>query len=125
MSRMDVVIAFHAAVSLLRDSGRGQLLDQVYARCKASEALPDDQIENHVKEIYAPFAYDEVSRRIAEMVTPDDCGCKVGVVYQTVEKLGEAAPANNGDWYFSGNYPTPGGIRMVNRAFIKWYENER
>jgi amidophosphoribosyltransferase len=122
---MDEFIAFHAAISLLRESGREAVIDRVYARCKASEALPDNEVTNCVKDIYAPFAYEEVSRRISEMVTPDDCGCEVGVVYQTVEKLVEATPNNNGDWYFSGDYPTPGGVRTVNRAFIKWYENER
>jgi amidophosphoribosyltransferase len=125
MSRMDEFIAFNAAISLLKETGREALLDEVYARCKESEKLPDDKVVNHVKEVYAPFSYDEVTRRIAQMVTPDDCGCKVGVVYQTVEKQVEATPKNNGDWYFSGNYPTPGGMRTVNRAFIKWYENER
>ncbi len=123
MSRMDEFIAFHAAVSLLRDTGRERLLDEVYARCVASEGLPDDRIVNHVKEIYDSFTYDEVTRRIAEMVTPEDCPCEVGVVYQTVEKLGEACPRNNGDWYFSGDFPTPGGVRTVNRAYMNWYNN--
>jgi amidophosphoribosyltransferase len=124
MSRMDEFIAFHAAVSLLRERGQEALLDKVYERCKASESLPDDQIVNHVKEIYEPFSYNEITRRIAEMVTPDDCRCEVAVVYQTVEKLGEACPGNNGDWYFSGNYPTAGGVRMVNKAYTKWYEKQ-
>ncbi len=122
MSRMDEFIAFHAALSLLKDSGNEKLLGEVYARCKASEKQPDAEVVNHVKEVYAPFTYDEVTRRIAEMVTPDDCECPVGIVYQTVEKLSEACPRNNGDWYFSGDFPTPGGRRSVNRAYIKWYE---
>jgi amidophosphoribosyltransferase len=123
MSRMDEFIAFHAAISLILETGREKLLDEVYARCKASENKPDDQVVNHVKEIYAPFTYDEVTRRIAQMVTPEDCACPVGIVYQTVEKLSEACPGNNGDWYFSGDYPTAGGMRTVNRAYIKWYES--
>ncbi|MDR2894327.1 MAG: amidophosphoribosyltransferase, partial [Alistipes sp.] len=122
MSRMDEFIAFHAALSLLADAGRESILDEVYRRCKASEALPDGEVVNCVKDVYAPFSYEEVSRRIARMVTPDDCPCPVAVVYQTVEKLSEACPANNGDWYFSGDYPTPGGRRTVNRAYVKWYE---
>lgn len=125
MSRMDEFIAFNAAVSLLRDKGCEKLLDEVYARCKASEAIPGGEFVNHVKEIYAASTYDEVTARIAEMVTPDGCGCEVAVVYQTVEKLNEACPANNGDWYFSGDYPTPGGTRTVNRAFVSWYEKFR
>ncbi len=123
MSRMDEFIAFHAAISLLREEGRESLLDEVYRRCKASESLPDDAVTNHVKEVYAPFSYDRVTRRIAEMVTPDDCECPVAIVYQSVEKLSEACPRNNGDWFFSGDYPTPGGVRMVNRAYVRWYEN--
>ena len=123
MSRMDEFIAFHAAVSLLRDTGREGLLDEVYARCVASQSQPDSEVVNHVKEVYDAFTYDQVTRRIAEMVTPDDCPCEVGVVYQTVEKLGEACPRNNGDWYFSGDFPTPGGVRTVNRAYMNWYEN--
>ncbi len=125
MSRMDEFIAFHAALSLLKDAGREGLLDEVYARCKGSESLPDAEVVNHVKEVYAPFAYDEVTRRIAEMVTPEDCTCPVGIVYQTVEKLSEACPRNNGDWYFSGDFPTPGGVRTVNRAYMRWYENRK
>ncbi len=125
MSRMDEFIAFHAALSLLKDAGRESLLDEVYARCKASENVPDSEVVNHVKEVYAPFTYDEITRRIARMVTPEDCGCEVGIVYQTVEKLSEACPGNNGDWYFSGDYPTPGGLRTVNRAYVKWYESRK
>ncbi len=123
MSHMDEFIAFNAAVSLLRETGREGLLKEVYERCKASENLPAAEVENHVKEVYDAFSYDEVTHRIAEMVTPEDCPCEIGVVYQTVEKLSEACPANNGDWYFSGDFPTPGGMRFVNRAYIKWFEN--
>ncbi len=122
MSRMGEFIAFNAAISLIEEAGREGLIDEVYAKCKASASLPDSEVENYVKEIYDGFTYDRVSRRIAGMVTPDDCGCEVGVVYQTVEKLREACPRNNGDWYFSGDYPTPGGIRTVNRSFVDWYE---
>ncbi len=118
MSRMEEFIAFLAAVELLRESGRESVLREVYRDCC------DRPYEtNHVKRIYEPFTYEEVSRKIAEMVTPDGLGCEVGVVYQTVEKLREACPGNDGDWYFSGDYPTAGGIRIVNRAYINWYEN--
>jgi amidophosphoribosyltransferase len=122
---MDEFIAFHAAVSLLKDAGREGLLEEVYARCKASESLPDVEVVNHVKEVYAAFSYEEVSRRIAELVTPEDCECPVAVVYLTVDKLSEACPANNGDWYFSGDYPTSGGMRSVNRAYVKWFEKQK
>ncbi|MDR2890477.1 MAG: amidophosphoribosyltransferase [Alistipes sp.] len=133
MSRMDEFIAFAAAVSLLRERGREGLLDEVYARCKAAENenapggapenAPGGTLENHVKAIYDGFSYEEISSRIARMVTPEDCECPVAVVYQTVEKLSEACPRNNGDWYFSGDYPTPGGVRAVNRAYVNWYES--
>jgi amidophosphoribosyltransferase len=122
MSRMDEFIAFNAAVSLIVERGGERLLDDVYAKCKASLRQPETESVNHVKDIYAAATYDEVSRRIAEMVTPEGCECPVAVVYQTVEKLGEACPTNNGDWYFSGNYPTPGGVRVVNRSYVNWYE---
>jgi amidophosphoribosyltransferase len=122
MSRMEEFIAFHAAVSLIVDAGKWNIIDEVYAKCRASLDGTADPLVNHVKEIYAASTYDEVSRRIAEMVTPEGCECPVAVVYQTVEKLGEACPTNNGDWYFSGNYPTPGGVRVVNRSFVNWYE---
>ncbi|MDR0907499.1 MAG: amidophosphoribosyltransferase [Rikenellaceae bacterium] len=122
MSRMEEFIAFHAAVSLIVDADRQSLLDEVYAKCRASLAGEADPLVNHVKEIYAASSYDEVSRRIAELVTPEGCECPVAVVYQTVEKLSEACPTNNGDWYFSGNYPTAGGVRVANRSYVNWYE---
>jgi amidophosphoribosyltransferase len=122
MSRMEEFIAFHAAVSLIVDAGKESLIDEVYIKCKASLDGTADQSVNHVKEIYVASTYEQVSRRIAEMVTPEGCECPVAVVYQTVEKLGEACPTNNGDWYFSGNYPTRGGVRVVNRSYVNWYE---
>jgi amidophosphoribosyltransferase len=125
MSRMDEFIAFNAAVSLIKDAGREALLDEVYEKCKASLEEPLSSGVNHVKEIYDIASYDEISRRIAEMVTPEGCKCEVAVVYQSVENLGVACPRNNGDWYFSGNYPTPGGIKTVNRSFVNWYEANR
>ena len=77
---------------------------------------------NCVKEIYDSYSYDEISHQIAKMVTPEDCPCQVSVVYQTIEDLNKACPANNGDWYFSGNYPTQGGNRLVNKSFVSYYE---
>lgn len=122
MSRMSEFIAFNAAVSLIRERGMEQLLQKTYEECKRQNALPTDQIRNSVKMIYEPFSYQEISDRIAQMVTPDSCRCPVKVVYQTIEGLHRACPKNNGDWYFSGDYPTPGGNKFVNRAFINYYE---
>ena len=122
MSSMGEFIAFNAAIELLRERGMGTRIDEVYAECKAQEHLPKEQIVNHVKEIYEPFTDREISDRIARMITPADCPSQVEVVYQTIEDLHRACPNHSGDWYFSGNYPTPGGNKLVNRAFIDWYE---
>ncbi len=122
MSRMGEFVAFKAAVELLRESGREDVLRRVYEECKAQEHLPDDELRNCVKDIYAPFTDEEISRKIAEMLTPHDTHAEVKILYQTVEGLHEAVPNHPGDWYFSGDYPTPGGIRLVNRAFVNFYE---
>ena len=122
MSRMGEFVAFRAAVELLRESGRENLLRKVYEECKAQEQLPDSEIRNCVKDVYAPFTDEEISRKIAKMLTPAETHAEVKILYQTVEGLHEAVPDHPGDWYFSGDYPTPGGIRLVNRAFVNFYE---
>lgn len=125
MSRMDEFVAFLAAVELLRESGRQGVIDEVYRKCKAQQNRPKEQIVNYVKEIYAPFSDAEISAKIARVITPADCPCEVTLVFQTIEGLHEACPQHTGDWYFSGDYPTPGGNRTANNAFINWYESER
>lgn len=122
MSRMGEFIAFRAAVELLHDNGMDSLLDDTYARCVAMENAPDSQLENCVKAIYAPFTDRQVSEKIADMLTPADTSAEVEIIYQTLEGLHDAVPHHPGDWYFSGNYPTPGGTRLVNRAFMNFYE---
>lgn len=122
MSSLGEFIAFQAAVELLKERGMGSVIEKVYAQCKAQEDLPKEQIVNHVKEIYAPFSDREISDRIARMITPSDCPSQIEVVYQSIDNLHRACPDHTGDWYFSGNYPTPGGNRLVNRAFIDYYE---
>ncbi len=122
MSRMGEFCAFRAAVSLLKQTGQESILDEVYKQCKAQEQLPDNQIVNCVKGVYAPFTDKEIATEIARMLTPADIKADVEIVYQTVEGLHKAVPDCPGDWYFSGNYPTPGGTRLVNRAFINYYE---
>lgn len=122
MSRMGEFAAFRAAISLLRKTGRSGVIDDVYAKCKAQEHLPKEQMVNYVKEIYAPFTDEEVSGEIALMLSPEDMKAKVVLIYQSIEGLHAAIPGHPGDWYFSGDYPTPGGVRMINRAFINWYE---
>ena len=127
MAKMGDFIAFEAAISLLNDQGKTALIEDVYQKCKAQIDLPKEQIKNYVKEIYAPFTDQEVSDKIAQLLTPPMINAKVKIIYQTVENLHQACPKNLGDWYFTGNYPTPGGNKVVNKAFVNWMEgkNER
>ncbi len=122
MSRMGEFAAFRAAVALLKERGMEDVLRETYEQCLAQAALPDDQIRNCVKMVYAPFTQQEISDKIAQMLTPDNTKAEVSLVYQTLEGLNEAIPGCPGDWYFSGDYPTPGGTRLVNRAFVNYYE---
>jgi amidophosphoribosyltransferase len=124
MSRLSEFIAFTAAVSLLKEQGKTSLIDEVYKKSKAQENLPKELIVNYVKEIYAPFTDEEISKKIAELVRPDDCNIDIEIIYQTIDNLHKACPLNQGDWYFSGNYPTPGGNKLVNQAFINDYEHK-
>ena len=122
MSRMGEFIAFRAAVELLEESGRRHILDDVYARCKAEENLPKEQVHNHVKDIYKPFSDEEIARKMAEMLTPEGTKAEVRLVFQSIADTHTAIPGHSGDWYFSGDYPTPGGNRLVSKAFINFYE---
>ncbi len=127
MAKMGDFIAFDAAITLLKESGRQHIIDECYRKSKEQEKLPKEQIVNYVKEIYAPFAPEEISAQIAKMLTPENIKAEVNIVYQTVEDLHRACPGNTGDWYFTGDYPTPGGNKVVNKAFINYIEgkNER
>lgn len=122
MSRLGDFIAFNAAIALLKENGQAGLIDEVYRKSKAQENKPKEEIVNYVKEIYAPFTDEQISGKITELVTPDNINAKTEVVYNTIESLHKACPAHTGDWYFTGNYPTPGGNKVVNRAFINYYE---
>jgi amidophosphoribosyltransferase len=122
MSKMKNFVAFRALVQLLEESGKENLLEETYEKCKAELLKPDDQISNPVKELYALFSYEEVSNKICEIITPKDIKPEVKVIYQTVEDLNKACPNHLGDWYFSGDYPTPGGMKVVNRAFINFMD---
>lgn len=127
MAKMGDFIAFDAAITLLKESGRQHVIDDCYRKSKEQEKLPKEQIVNYVKEIYASFTAEEISAQIAKMLTPENIKAEVHIVYQTVEDLHRACPGNTGDWYFTGNYPTPGGNKVVNKAFINYIEgkNER
>jgi amidophosphoribosyltransferase len=122
MSRMDEFIAFKAAISLLKKQGRTDLIDDVYRRCKAQENLPKEDVKNYIRDIYAPFTDDDISREMAELLRPEGVTTEIHIVYQSLEGLHKACPHSPGDWYFSGNYPTPGGVKRVNQAFIDYYE---
>jgi len=122
MARMNEFCAFRAAIALLIENGKQSVIDEVYQKSKAQENLPKEQIQNFVTEIYQPFTADEISNKIAEMLTPPEVDCPVQLVYQSIEGLHKACPNHKGDWYFTGNYPTPGGNRLVNKAFINYYE---
>lgn len=127
MANMDGLIAFKAALALLKDTNNYELVDEVYAKCKAQVELKDADVVNHVNEIYAGFTDQQISDKIAELLTEDSVNAEVKIIYQTVENLHIACSKNLGDWYFTGNYPTVGGNRVVNRAFMNFYEgkNER
>jgi amidophosphoribosyltransferase len=122
MSKMGQFVAFDAAIQLLKERGQTHIIEEVYQKCKASLELPKEEIVNHVKEIYAPFTPQEISDQIAKIITPADTVAEVEVIYQTLENLHEACPNHTGDWYFSGDYPTPGGNKVVNKAFVNWKE---
>jgi amidophosphoribosyltransferase len=127
MAKMGDFIAFEAAIQLLIENGKEQLIQDVYQKCKDQIKLPKDQIVNYVKEIYSPFTAEQISTKISQLLTPPAIKAKVEIIYQTIENLHDACPENLGDWYFTGDYPTPGGNKVVNKAFMNWVEgkNER
>lgn len=122
MSRLGHLVAFNAAVALLKESGKADVIDRTYELCRNQETLPAEMVINHVKAIYEPFSAQQISDKIAELITPKNCHAEIAVVYNSLESLREACPNHVGNWYFSGDYPTPGGNKVVNRAFINWYE---
>ena len=122
MSKMSEFIAFKAAVELLKDRHQESLITEVYNKCKAQVGLPKEQMVNYVKEIYGPFTDKDISRKMVEMLKAPEVKSDIEIVYQTIDGLHKACPKHTGDWYFSGDYPTPGGVRMVNQAFINYVE---
>tara|TARA_B110000261_G_scaffold50331_1_gene59499 strand:- start:130 stop:1911 length:1782 start_codon:yes stop_codon:yes gene_type:complete len=122
MARMGDFIAFRAAIALLVENGKEGVIKQVYKKAKAQLELPMTEQVNVVKEIYELYTAEEISAKIAELVTPEDCNAKIEIIFQTIEGLHKACPDHTGDWYFTGNFPTPGGVRVVNKAFVLYYE---
>lgn len=124
MSRLSEFIAFKAAIELLKEHGMQHVIDEVYQKSLAQKNKKKEEIVNYVKKIYEPFTEDVLSDKIAKMLKPEDTKAEVKIVYQTIQNLHKACPNHTGDWYFSGNYPTPGGNRMINQAFINYIEGE-
>ena len=124
MSKMNNFAAFRALVALLKEHNKEHLLEEAYYKSKAQVDLPVGEIKNYVQELYEEFSYEDVSKKIGEILTPPDIKAEVEVIYLTIEDLHDAIPNNTGDWYFSGNYPTPGGNRVVNKAFINYMEKK-
>ena len=127
MAKLGDFIAFEAAICLLHDRNMQSTIDFVYRKCKEQLLLPKEQVKNYVKEIYAPFTDEEISAKIAVLLKPKTVNAEVAIIFQKVDNLHIACPNHTGDWYFTGNYPTPGGNKVVNRAFVNWVEkkNER
>jgi amidophosphoribosyltransferase len=127
MAKLGDFIAFNAAIELLKDNKKEKLIKEIYKKAKSQEKLPKNQIVNCVKEIYEPFTADQISKKISELLTPSGMNAEVEIIYQSIEGLHAACPSHKGDWYFTGNYPTPGGNKVVNQAFINYIEgkNER
>jgi len=127
MAKLGDFIAFQAAIALLKENGKEGIIEDVYKKSLAQVSLPKEEVINHVKDIYAPFSDEQISFKIAQLLTHSSINAEVEIIYQSVEDMHKAIPNNKGDWYFTGNYPTPGGNKVVNKAFINYVEgkNER
>jgi len=124
MANLGEFIAFRAAMALLKDTKQMKIYEDVYKKSKAQLSLPKEEIVNYVKEIYNPFTHDQISTKISELLTDEDVEAEVEIIYQTIENLHVACPNDKGDWYFTGNYPTAGGNKVVNKAFVNYYEGK-
>ncbi|WP_228852821.1 amidophosphoribosyltransferase [Aegicerativicinus sediminis] len=127
MAKLEDLVAFRGMLELLKENDKYHLIEEVYKKCAKQVNYHDTEVVNHVKELYSLFTAEEISDKIAELISDDGVNAEVKVIFQTIENLHNACPKNLGDWYFTGNYPTPGGNRVVNRAFMNFYEgkNER
>ncbi|MGD1947333.1 MAG: amidophosphoribosyltransferase, partial [Croceivirga sp.] len=124
MAKLEDFVAFRAALELHKERDTTHIIDGIYQKCKAQLNLKDKKVVNHVQELYAPFTHKELSSKIATLLSPKEIKAQVEIIYQTIANLHQACPKNLGDWYFTGDYPTPGGNRVVNRAFINFYEGK-
>jgi amidophosphoribosyltransferase len=124
MAKLSDFIAYKAAIELLKESHLEHVINEVYNKSKAQENLPKEKIQNFVKEIYKPFTAQRISDKVSELLTPATVNAKIEILYQTIEDLHTAIPNHTGDWYFTGNYPTPGGNKVVNKSFINYIEGK-
>ena len=124
MAKLGDFVAFQAAIDLLKDAGKEDVIDAVYQKCLDQADLPKEQIKNYVTEIYAPFSAEQISDKISYLLTHESIKSEVKIIYQSIEGLHEACPGHTGDWYFTGEYPTPGGNKVVNKAFINYVEGK-
>ena len=122
MAKLGDFIAFKAAIELLKDRGLESVIEEVYQKCKAQVDIPNEQVVNCVKEIYKPFTPAEISTKIVELLKPEDIKTEVEIIFQGIEELHQACPNHKGDWYFTGDYPTVGGNKVVNKAFMYYLE---
>jgi amidophosphoribosyltransferase len=125
MANLESLIAFNAALSLLKENGLDSLIKEVYDACKKELELADDEMRNHVKKIYDHFSADQISNKITELLSSHLKNREVKIIFQSIENLHKACPDSKGDWYFTGDYPTPGGNRVVNTAFVNFYEGNK
>jgi amidophosphoribosyltransferase len=124
MAKMGDFIAFQAAVELIRENNMDEILDEAYAKAKEENKKQSESITNIVKQVYKPFDAEQISLKISKLLTPEDSKAEVQIIYQSIEGLHNACPNNTGDWYFTGDYPTPGGNRVANKAFINYMEGK-
>jgi amidophosphoribosyltransferase len=124
MAKLSDFIAFRAAIELLKETHQENIINEVYKKSKAQEKYPKEKIENFVKEIYKPFSPERISTKITQLLTPQNCKAKIQIIYQTIEDLHASIPQHLGDWYFTGNYPTSGGNKVVNKSFINYIEGK-
>ena len=125
MANLESLIAFKALLSLLKQTNQYSLIDSTYEKCKKQELLSDSEITNYVKDLYALFSAEEISNMITSLLSTDVTSAEVKIIFQSIENLHKACPNNLGDWYFTGNYPTNGGNRVVNNAFINFFEGNK
>ena len=125
MANLESLVAFNAALALLKEKNKSSLIEDIYLKCKEELKLGDTEMQNQVKEIYNQFSYDEVSQKITEILSSDLNGSEVKIIFQPIENLHKACPNSKGDWYFTGDYPTSGGNRVVNTAFVNFYEGNK